>query len=301
VKRLIINADDFGLTPGVNQSIQKLHQAGALTSATLMATAKEFSDAARQTLLLPSLGVGCHVVLVDGSPASLPTQIPALATQNSQFRPTLGGFVIDLVRGRIPEREIETEAVAQIRSLQQAGIKVTHLDTHKHTHMFARVLRPLLRAALICGIPAIRNPFEQQWAISATPNAPFARRLEVKALRTQRASFLKLVRQAGLATTDGAVGVLATGTLDAETLRGLLSAIPDGTWELVCHPGYPDSALDQVRTRLRASRATEHQALLDVIPRIGDIALIHFGRIGEAVFESPDRTTASNTRRTISP
>lgn len=301
MKRLIINADDFGLTPGVNQSIQELHEASALASATLMATAQEFPDAVRKALLLPSLGVGCHVVLVDGAPALPPEQIPALAAENGQFRSTLENFVIDLMRGRIPEKEIEAEAVAQIRYLQQAGVKVTHLDTHKHTHMFGRVLRPLLRAALACGIPAIRNPFEPQWAIAATPNAPFIRRFEVRALRTQRTSFLKLVRQAGLATTDGAIGVLATGTLDAATLNSLLSAVPDGTWELVCHPGYPDSALDQVRTRLRASRATEHEALLQVIPKSGNIDLIHFGQISEGLFESPERITASNTGRTISP
>lgn len=281
--RLILNADDFALTPGVNKSIVELHQAGALTSATLMATADGFSAATTAAIDLPQLGVGCHVVLVDGKPTSAYANIRALSLASGEFRPTLGVFVLDLMRGRIPEEEIEVEAVAQIRRLQAAGVKVTHLDTHKHTHMFVRVLRPLLRAALVCGVSAIRNPFEPDWALSATPDAPLLRRWQVKLLRRQR-EFLSLVRDAGLTTTDGAIGVLATGTLNAETLRRLLAAMPDGTWELVCHPGYVDAALDGVRTRLRESRATEHEAILEVIPSYSkahpEVKLMHFGGLG---------------------
>lgn len=98
-------------------------------------------------------------------------------------------------------------------------------------------------------------------------------------LRSQRNAFYRSVQQAGLTTTDGAVGVLATGTLDGTTLNQLADAMPDGIWELVCHPGYNDAALGDVRTRLRESRATEHSALLDSIPRLTDIELIHFGAL----------------------
>jgi len=284
VTRLILNADDFGLTLGVNQSIIELHEAGALSSATLMATADEFSSAADEAIKHPTLGVGCHVVLVDGKPALARTDIPTLSLPSGQFRTTLGAFVRDLMRGRIRDDEIEAEAVAQIRCLQGAGVKVTHLDTHKHTHMFGRVLRPLLGAAKACGVTAIRNPFEADWALNATPNAPLGRRWQVKVLRMRRHEFLRLVRDAGLATTDGAIGVLATGTLDAESLRRLLAAIPEGTWELVCHPGNCDAALNGVRTRLRESRAIEHAALLETIPAHvrahPEIRLTHFGERG---------------------
>lgn len=278
---LILNADDFGLTTGVNQSVVELHRAGALTSATLMAAGKHFRAAAAAASGEPSLGVGCHVVLVDGTPILARADIPSLALSSGEFRPSLGGFVADLLRGSIPEAEIEIEAIAQIRTLQAAGIRVTHLDTHKHTHLFPRVLRPLLRAALICGVHSIRNPFEPDWALAATAGAPLKRRLQVRLLRTQRGEFLRLVREAGLATTDGAVGVLATGTLNAETLRRLLRRVPEGRWELVCHPGYVDATLDGVRTRLRESRAIEHAALLSTIPaslrKYPELALIHFG------------------------
>ncbi len=281
--RLILNADDFGLTAGVNQSVMELHRAGALTSATLMATGRRFSPAAAAASGNHSLGVGCHVVLVDGRPALPHAEIPSLSEPNGEFRPTLGAFVVDLLRGSIPEAEIEIEAITQIRTLQSAGVKVTHLDTHKHTHIFPRVLRPLLRAALLCGVPAIRNPFEPNWALAATPDAPLARRLQVRLLHSQRKEFLRLVHSAGLNTTDGAIGVLATGTLDAGALGRLLNAIPAGLWELVCHPGYVDASLDEVQTRLRESRAIEHAALLKMIPALREdrpeLEIIHFGQL----------------------
>lgn len=279
--RLILNADDFGLAPGVNRSILELGVAEALTSATLMATSPHAPQAAAAAGASP-LGIGCHIVLVDGEPALPPSQIPALAPSGA-FRPTLGAFLRDLLRGKIPESEIEAEAVAQIRRAQSMGIRITHLDTHKHTHIFSRVLRPLLCAALLCGVRAIRNPFEPDWALRATPHAPAMRRAQVRLLRTQQRTFLKLVNQAGLATTDGAIGVLATGTLDAETLSSLLAALPPGTWELVSHPGHVDDALNQTRTRLRESRTIEHAALMKVVPAFlsahPNVTPIHFGQL----------------------
>lgn len=279
VPRLILNADDFGLTPGVNRSILELAQAGALTSATLMATGEAFSQAVIESSAVPRLGVGCHVVFVDGQSASAPGTIPTLASPAGQLRPTLGAFVRDLYLGRIDSGHIESEAVAQIQRLQQAGVQVTHVDTHKHTHLFPAVLRPLLRAALRCGIRAIRNPFEPSWAIAVTPGASTVRRVQIGILNRNRETFTRLVRQAGLATTDGAIGVLATGVLDAAILHALLTAMPPGTWELVCHPGYEDAALTAVRTRLRASRAIEHAALLAAVPGFPGVEPIHFSHL----------------------
>ena len=269
------------MTPGVNRSVVELHRSGALTSATMMARADATEEAVAEARANPRLGVGCHVVLVDGAAALPGEQIPSLAAASGAFRPTLGRFVRDLLRGRIRDAEIELEAVTQIRSLQTAGVRVTHIDTHKHTHMFPRVLRPVLRAALQCGVPAIRNPFEPEWALKATPGAPALRRTQVRLLRMLRREFRKLAAEAGVSTTDGAIGVLATGTLDARTVSSLLSAMPEGTWELVCHPGYVDPELKRVRTRLRESRAVEHDALAQVVPEFlnkrRDVTAIHFG------------------------
>jgi chitin disaccharide deacetylase len=280
VKRLIVNADDFGLTPGVNRAILELSSHGVLTSATLMATADAFEAAAWSPRDQTNLGVGCHVTLVDGKPLLSRERLPRLTVDNTGlFRETLGGFVRDLLSHRIPEGEIEAEATAQIRRLQSAGVVVTHVDTHKHTHMFPGIYRPLMRAASECGVRAIRNPFEPEWGTRATHNAGGLRKLQVKLLGRMRTGFLKACADAGLETTDGAIGVLATGSLDSAVLRSLLEAMPDGTWELCCHPGYQDEELERVRTRLRASRETEREALLEELPREG-VSLIHFGELG---------------------
>lgn len=282
MRRLIINADDFGFTPGINRAIVELNQAHALTSATLMATGSSFAEAVTDARQNPSLGVGCHVVLVDGTPVLPPSQISSLvqpgAQQPPQFRSKLSSFVADLLRGSIADAEIEAEATAQIKKLQQAGIQVTHVDTHKHTHMFPRVLRPLLRAALACGVKAIRNPFEPNWSLNATANAGHVRKMQVRLLRSQSTTFAQEVTRAGLKTTDGAIGVLATGTLDAQTIRNLLAAMPDGTWELVSHPGYNDADLQQQRTRLLDARDIERNALLETIPN-ASADRINFGQL----------------------
>ena len=289
VKRLIINADDFGMTAGVNQAIVELGRWGVITSATLMASAPETIAAAEAWLRRPNIGVGCHVVLVDGTPVSDPASIPTLLDPKGvepRFRPTRGAFVRDLLRGRIREADIEAEVVAQIRRLQQLDVTITHVDSHKHTHAFPRVLRPLLRAAVLCNVACIRNPFEPQWSIAATGKAGLLRRLQVRALNRQRRYFLDATEHIGVCTTDGSLGVLATGSLDEATLRRILEAMPEGTWELVCHPGYVDAELRAAGTRLIESRDIERGALGEVIPEVArrNVSLIHFGQLKAASF-----------------
>jgi predicted glycoside hydrolase/deacetylase ChbG (UPF0249 family) len=279
VRRLIINADDFGLTSGVNRAIAEAHLAGRLTSATLMAGAAASSEAIDFSLNTPSIGVGCHVVLLDGIP-SLPTKKIRGITDahKAAFHPSLGKFLSRLLTGRIPAAEIEAEAAAQIAMLHSRGLRLTHIDTHKHTHMFPAVLRPVLRAARAAGINAVRNPFEPAWATRATPNAPLARRLQVALLRHLQPDFLRIVAEEGFATTDGAIGVLATGTLDALTIASLLNHMPEGTFELVTHPGYDGPDLSRTRTRLTASRRIELDALLSASLK-SDVQLTTFAAL----------------------
>lgn len=287
VSRLIINADDFGLTPGVNRAIAELHQAKALTSATLMANGAAFEDAVAIARANPTLGIGCHVVLTDGIPVSHPQSIPTLlGADGRKFRPSLVDFLQALLRGTIREEDIEREAIAQVQKLQRAGINVTHLDTHKHTHLFPTVTRPLLHLAERCSIGAIRNPFEQRWSLALGHGNRF-RRLQVKLLGSLKTQFERQpqIRNAQVQTTDGTMGISATGDLDAPTLRQILHALPaKGTFELCCHPGYNDSVLDLVTTRLRAHREVEHNALLAEVPAMvlqpNAPQLIHYGNLG---------------------
>ena len=148
-----------------------------------------------------------------------------------------------LFSGRIRSAEIEAEAAAQIAFLKNRGIRLTHIDTHKHTHMFPNVLRPVLRAARAAGIGAVRNPFEPEWAVRATPRASFVRTAEVIALRRLGPFFRRLIAQEEMLTTDGTVAVVGTGMLDDAAVEALLRNLPRGTWELVTHPGYNDADL----------------------------------------------------------
>jgi chitin disaccharide deacetylase len=279
VARLIVNADDFGLTSGVNRAVVELYRAGVLTSTTLMAKAGAASEAVHLASQHPGLGVGCHVVLADGEPVLPPSEVPSLIDKKTgSFPLNLTTFVRRLFTGKIRTADIEAEAAAQIALLQGRGVQLTHVDTHKHTHMFPPVLRPVLRAARAAGIRAIRNPFEPEWAVHATPRASLIRSAEVWALRRFGPYFARLLVEEGFVTTDGTIAVAATGVVNTETVRALVARLPTGTWELVTHPGYNDADLDQVHTRLRASRDIERTALC-AIREFPNVELISFAGI----------------------
>ena len=281
--RLIVNADDFGQTAGINRAVLELHRAGVLTSATLMARAEATDQAIEIALATPTLGVGCHIVLTDGEPVLPLARIPSLLDRSSGLLiAALSGFVGRLLTGRIRAEEIEAEATAQIQTLQSRGVRVTHVDTHKHTHMFPRTLRPVLRAARACGIHSIRNPFEPIWAVRATASAGIVRAAQVSILRTLESNWHRVLADEGFATTDGTIGVCGTGALDTATLRRLLDRVPAGTWELVTHPGYNDADLARVRTRLRASRDIERKAL----PVLHEFPAIHLMPFSELTLQN---------------
>jgi predicted glycoside hydrolase/deacetylase ChbG (UPF0249 family) len=287
--RLIINADDFGLTPSINRAAGELHRAGVLTSSTLMATGAAFDDAVAVAKANPALGVGCHVVLTDGIPVSHPYDIPTLlGSDGKTFRPSLLDFVQALLRGDVREDDIEREAVAQVQKLQRAGIDVTHIDTHKHTHLFTSVARPLLHLAERCSIGAIRNPYEPRWSMRLH-HGPLVRMLQMQVLERLKPRFGRLpqLHHGRVLMPEGTIGISATGNLYAATLRQVLHALPagsDGVFELCCHPGYNDRDLDAVVTRLRGSRDTEREALLTVVPEVlrqaNPPVLIHYGNLG---------------------
>ena len=275
--RLIVNADDFGLTAGVNRAIAEVNAAGVLTSTTLMAHERATDEAISMGLAMPSLGVGCHVVLVDGEPVLPAREVASLLDRRTgRFHQELGPFLRRLFTGRIRAEEIEAEASAQIALLQSRGLRLTHFDSHKHTHMFPAVLKPLLRAARKAAIAAVRNPFEPVWAMRATPRALLVRRGEVMALRCFEPTLRRIIANEGFATTDGTIAVAGTGSLDTGTVRSLLGQLPAGTWELVTHPGYNDADLAKVPTRLKASREVEMRALHSVA-EFANVELTSFG------------------------
>jgi chitin disaccharide deacetylase len=267
VRRLIINADDFGFTSGVNRAIAEAHTRGVVTSSTLMANGPAFDGAARLAKTLPRLSIGCHVVLTDGVPVLDASAIPSLVSRNSsrRFRDDMKTFAARAIAGGIEASEITAEATAQMRKIQASGISISHFDTHKHTHLFPKVLRPVLRAAAACGIRALRNPFGPRLPLVSTrllarPNL-WKRYAEVKILQRFAGKFREAVDREGFSTPNGTLGIVVTGSLDETLFRAIARSIPEGTWEFVCHPGYNDADLESAKTRLRASREIELRVL----------------------------------------
>ena len=264
MRRLIINADDFGFTAGVNRAIVEAHTRGVVTSSTLMARGRAFAEAVRFATTLPKLSVGCHVVLTDGEPVLAADQVPSL-TNGSRFRDGMVTFAARAIAGQMDADEITAEATAQIRQIQSTGIVVSHIDTHKHTHLFPKILRPLLRAAAACGVRIVRNPFGPRLPLRssrlvARPGL-WTRYVEVQILGTFASKFREAVDREGFLSPDGTLGIVVTGALDEGLFFAIARSIPEGTWEFVCHPGYNDADLQAGGTRLRESRETELRVL----------------------------------------
>jgi hopanoid biosynthesis associated protein HpnK len=273
VRKLIVNADDLGLTAGVNRAIMESHSGGVVSSATLMANGPAFADAVTAARSAPNLAVGCHVVLVDGTPVSPPDVVDTLlairSAEPDKFYSSLSEFAARAMLGGFDRDQLVAEITAQIRKIQSTGLPVTHLDTHKHAHIFPEILAALLRAARICGVRAIRNPFVPLPAMPARQfkSKPdlWKRYGQVRVLHTFSGPFYQRTKRAGLLTPDGVIGVIETGSVDrfgdGSLLRQTLANLPEGTWELVCHPGYNDSDLRRAGTRLLESREEERRLL----------------------------------------
>lgn len=268
MRRLIVNADDFGYTLGVNRAVTEAHTHGIVTSTTIMAGGSGFQDAICKARQLPQLSIGCHIVLIDGQPVLNPANLPSITSGNSsapKFRDGLKSFAFRAFSGRLDSEEIEDEATAQIRKIQAEGISISHLDSHKHTHLFPAVLRPILRAARACGVHAVRNPFGPRRPLKsgdllARPSL-WTRYAEVRVLNALAGRFHDTIKREGFVTPDGTLGVEVTGSLDEALFCALADIIPEGTWEFVCHPGYNDVDLQRSNTRLRESRETELRVL----------------------------------------
>jgi predicted glycoside hydrolase/deacetylase ChbG (UPF0249 family) len=235
---------------------------------------------------------------VDGEPLLPAGEVRSLlAPGTTRFYHSIGEVLAAVARGRFNSDEVEAEAAAQMARLRHAGIAVSHFDTHKHTHMFPSILKPLLRAAAANGIAAVRNPFEAPGAVSMREafgnRTLFVRKAETTLLRaTLRGRWLRAVHKAGFATTDGSLGVAATGTLDAARLRSMLRQMPPGTWELVCHPGYNDRELAKVRTKLRESREVEMAALQSIT--LDELREEFSAELTSFRWQSPQPATSAN-------
>ena len=256
---------NFAVTPGWLPNAARAWKEGRFADQVMkVPLPPAFEEVAQLAKTIPKLSIGCHVVLIDGRPVLRPEHLPSL-TRDSRFRDGLLTFATRAITGRIDAEEITAEATAQIRKIQSAGIPVSHIDTHKHTHLFPKILRPLLRAAGDCGVRALRNPFGprlplQSAQLLARPGL-WTRYAELRVLGGFAGKFREAVDREGFVTPDGTLGIVVTGALDETLFQAIARSIPQGTWEFVCHPGYNDADLQVAETRLRQSRETELRVL----------------------------------------
>jgi len=264
LRQLIVNADDLGLTAGVNDGIFDAHALGVLTSASLFANGPVTGDAIRRSRAFPALGLGAHLTLVDGTPILQPRQIPTLVTGDGRFRHSWKPFIVACLRGRVSLAEVEQELAAQIERLQNAGIVLTHLDAHKHVHAYPPIFSIVARLAVRFGIPVVRVPYERLRFRSRAPRrqvrlqpAPtFAQAALNAAMWPWAAHDRRISASLGLRTPHFA-GRIHTGALNRPGLHSILRGLRPGVTELMVHPGYADDALARTGTRLLRSRQEE--------------------------------------------
>lgn len=284
MRYLIVNADDFGLTPGVNRAILEGHRRGIITSTTLMVNMPAFEEAVELAKSSPSLGVGLHFNITQGSPVSPAERVRSIIDRSGNFPGTTTALLMRNLSGRLERSEVENELRAQIERMLAAGIRPTHIDTHKHSHAIPIVLDAIIDVARDYGIPAVRKlrqPFDVGTGMPSIKvlTQAFGAAAVGALCRLQE----RRLESSGLTLTSAFYGISRTGFWDREWLLDVIANLPEGTSELMCHPGYDDSDLRSSQTRLTSSRQAELEILTDetVSRAISDhgIGLVHYGRI----------------------
>lgn len=267
MKQLILNADDFGMTRGVNRGIIRAHREGILTSATLMANGEAFDDAVERAHANKELGVGCHLVLVGGQCVAPKDSVASLTDAEGNLPDSLPRLVARLSSGIIRSEEIERELRAQISKIRAAGIEPTHVDTHKHTHAHPRVMEALGKVARECGLTRVRKPIENlrdSWETSRAGGQGVSLQiLAAGAVRAIAPQFAAISTKYGLLSPDHFLGLAMTGQLAPAVLRGVIGTIADGSTEIMLHPGICDADLVRSGSRLQKQREDELEGLLD--------------------------------------
>jgi hopanoid biosynthesis associated protein HpnK len=271
VKSLIVNADDLGWTEGVNRGIAEAHRNGIVTSASLLANGSAFASGVEVARSVPGLGVGVHLNLSDGPPVAARELVTSLVNDRGEFEGGPENLLLRVARGGLALHEVEQEWEAQIEKVRDAGIQPTHLDGHKHVHMLPGLFEIALRLAKRYGIGAIRVAHEASSLRAALSTgeelhtaAVLKQGVQARGLKLLARDARELAERAGISTADYFCGIAQTGEMTKQGVAQLLRSLPDGTTELMCHPGYADQALRNTPTRLQGSRQTELQILTDV-------------------------------------
>jgi predicted glycoside hydrolase/deacetylase ChbG (UPF0249 family) len=270
LRNLIVNADDLGWTEGVNRGIAETHRNGIVTSASLLANGRAFGSGGELARTTPGLGVGVHLNLSDGEPVAGRELVTTLLNERGELAGRPESLLLRLARRSILLEEVEREWNAQIQKVRDSGIEPTHLDGHKHVQMLPGLFEIALRLAKRHGIRAVRVSHEES-SLRAALSAGAKQKGTVVMKQGVQARGLKLLapdareqaERAGIATADYFCGIAQTGELTREGVLRLMQILPEGTTELMCHPGYVDAELANSATRLQASRQAELEILTD--------------------------------------
>lgn len=292
MKNLIVNADDLGWTEGVNRGIAEAHRKGLVTSTSLLANGSAFASALKVARANPEMGVGVHLNLSDGPPTAKLQEVQGLVNAAGELEGGPESLLLRIASRSLPIEQVEREWDAQIRKVRDSGIAPTHLDGHKHVQMLPGLFEIAVRMAKKHGIRAIRVAHEESRLRSALSSAGEQRTgvvlkqgVQARGLKLLARDARELADHAGLVTTDYFCGIAQTGELTREGVQQLLANLPEGTTELMCHPGYADEELRRTRTRLQKSRQTELQILTDTRIRkfvaTQGIRLISYQLMGE--------------------
>jgi chitin disaccharide deacetylase len=290
MKNLIVNADDLGWTKGVNRGIAEAHRNGIVTSASLLANGCAFDDGVEIARDLPRLGVGVHLNLSDGKPVAPAERVKNLAGENGEFSGGPESIFFRLTAKSLSPKEVEIEWNAQIEKVRAAGVRPTHLDGHKHVQMLPGLFGVALRLAKKHGIEAVRVSHEASALRTAltggneSTSVVLKQGVQARGLKLLARDARKVAERSGIATSDYFCGIAQTGVLTKKGVLQLLANLPEGTTELMCHPGYADGDLKNSATRLQASRQAELEILTDNevrknIAALG-IRLINYEEIG---------------------
>jgi hopanoid biosynthesis associated protein HpnK len=292
MRNLIVNADDLGWTQGVNRGIAEAHRNGIVTSTSLLANGFAFEGGVRAARESPRLGVGVHLNLSDGKPVAPPERVKSLLDENGDFSGGPETLLLRLTAKKLEAKEVETEWNAQIEKVRAAGIRPTHLDGHKHVQMLPGLFAVALRLAKKHGIEAVRVAHEASSLRAALTSGceptgvTLKQGVQARGLKLLARDAREMTERAGIGAADYFCGIAQTGVLSKKGVQQLLASLPEGTTELMCHPGYTDADLERSATRLQKSREAELELLTDneirkSIATLG-IRLINYGEIGVA-------------------
>lgn len=268
MKKLIINADDFGRHQSINNAIIQGHVSGCITSASLMPGGNAFKDAVDKAIEHPQLGIGIHLTLIGEKPVMDPTEIPSLVDDKGYLHKEYPQFLARFLRGKINLSEVRAELSAQIDKVVASGVRITHIDSHQHLHVLPGIIDIVLDIAKQHNIKALRIP-DVPIGFTGGYTYSFGQFIGRAGLVLLAKVARFKAKRSGFITPDHFYGIVAGGSLREDCLLDIANVLENGTTEVMVHPGDDDVLLSKecgwqhnFQTELEAVMSTKVRKLL---------------------------------------